>query len=154
MNPTPTNIACEEAPHPNGAPVAENESMFRQLFDRSADAIFLIDPATEIFVDCNQAAVQMMRASSKDELLMSHPADLSPELQPDGRTSRERTPMEISRALSKGSHRVEWLARRLDGTELPLEVLLTPLHPGAHTLLPNVCRDISAPLAGQRPLPE
>src|SRR5690242_9556308 len=31
--------------------------MFQRLFERSADAIFLFDPAREVFVDCNQAAV-------------------------------------------------------------------------------------------------
>ena len=74
-------------------------SMFQQLFERSADAMFLVDPRREIFVDCNQAAVEMMRATSKQQLLMVHPADLSPEFQPDGRKSRERTPEDINLAL-------------------------------------------------------
>src|SRR5215831_3284843 len=43
----------------------DTESMFRQLFEGSADAILLFDPAREVFVDCNQAAVEMMRANDK-----------------------------------------------------------------------------------------
>ena len=69
--------------------VFNNGDMFQKLFERSADAIFLFDPAREVFVDCNQAAVEMMRATSKEQLLLQHPAELSPEFQPDGRRSSE-----------------------------------------------------------------
>src|SRR5213075_2428195 len=87
------------------ASLADNESMFRQLFERSADAMFLCDPRTQIFVDCNQAALEMMRASSKQQFLQMHPADFLPEFQSDGRNSRERTHEDTALALSKGSHR-------------------------------------------------
>jgi PAS domain S-box-containing protein len=117
--------------------------MFRQLFDRSADSILLFDPRREVFVDCNQAAVEMMRATSKEQLLMVHPAELSPEFQPDGRSSREKTAEMIRLALSTGSHRFEWSARRIDGTVFPLEVALTPIQNGEHPLMATVCRDIT-----------
>src|SRR5262245_14130082 len=100
----------DERASAGAAAPADNESMFRQLFERSADAIFLFDPHQEIFVDCNQAAVEMMRATSKEQLLMMSPADLSPEFQPDGKSSREKTPAVVRLALSKGSHRFEWRA--------------------------------------------
>ena len=63
--------------------------MFQLLFERSADAIVLFDPETGVFVDCNAAAVALMRACSKEQLLQVSPADLSPQLQPDGRPSAE-----------------------------------------------------------------
>jgi PAS domain S-box-containing protein len=128
--------------------------MFRQLFERSADAIFLFDPVREYFVDCNQAAVEMMRASSKEQLLLVHPAELSPEFQADGQTSREKTPKVTAVAIEKGSHRFEWLGRRMDGTEFPLEVLLTPIQTGEHPLLATVCRDITERKAGEQALRE
>jgi hypothetical protein len=34
----------------------EDRSMFDLLFERSADAIWLLDPENVVFVDCNQAA--------------------------------------------------------------------------------------------------
>src|SRR5215471_19164028 len=117
--------------------------MFQQLFERSADAILLFDPRREVFVDCNRAAVEMMGATTKQQLLMVHPAELSPEFQPDGQSSREKTPEVINLALKKGSHRFEWHARRMDGTEFPLEVLLTPIQSGEHPLMATVCRDIT-----------
>jgi PAS domain S-box-containing protein len=136
------------------ATLADNESMFRQLFERSADAIFLFDPGREVFVDCNQAAVEMMRASNKEQLLMVHPANLSPEFQPDGQSSLKKTPQVIDLALAKGSHRFEWRARRMDGTEFPLEVLLTPIQTGEHPLMATICRDITERKAGEQKILE
>ena len=143
MNFSPTDFDWNESPIAANASLADNESMFRQLFERSADAIFLFDPGREVFVDCNQAAVEMMRASSKKQLLMVHPEHLSSEFQPDGKSSREKTTEVISVALAKGSYRFEWRARRMDGTEFPLEVLLTAIQTGEHPLMATVCRDIS-----------
>jgi len=121
----------------------ENESMFRLLFERCGDAILLFDPRQQVFVDCNQAAIEMMRAGNKQQLLNTHPACLSPEFQPDGDTSRDKTNKVVQVALDKGTNRFEWVARRLDGTDLPIEVLLTPIQPGEHPLVATICRDIS-----------
>jgi PAS domain S-box-containing protein len=128
--------------------------MFRQLFERTADAMLLCDPRREIIVDCNQAAVEMMRASGKQQLLLMNPADLSPEFQPDGRSSRERTREDTLLALSQGRHRFEWRARRMDGAEFPMEVLLTPIQAGEHTLIAAVCRDITERKLAERQLLE
>src|SRR2546422_11039328 len=107
MNSSVTNLEWGERSSACDASLAHNESMFRQLFERSADAMFLSDPRREIFVDCNQAAIEMMRASSKQQLLMMNPADLSPEFQPGGRSSRERIHEDITFALTHGTHRFE-----------------------------------------------
>jgi len=40
--------------------------MFQLLFERSADAILLLDPQAGVFVDCNQAAVELMHAGTKE----------------------------------------------------------------------------------------
>src|ERR1041384_4874472 len=82
--------------------LSHSEPMFRMLFESSADAILLLDPQREVFVDCNQAAVEMMRAKSKDRLLLTNPADISPEFQPDGRDSREKTHEMITLTLANG----------------------------------------------------
>ena len=117
--------------------------MFQLLFERSADAIFLFDPVRQVFVDCNHAAVTMMRASSREQLLLVNPADLSPARQPDGRLSREKAPEMTELALKHGSHRFEWNAVRFDGTEFAMEVLTTPIASGEKPLFATVCRDIS-----------
>src|SRR5262245_39092697 len=143
MNSTAKALDWVESPGVRDSSPAHNESMFRQLFERSADAMFLSDPGREVFVDCNQAAIEMMRASSKEQLLLMNPADLSPEFQPDGRSSRERAHEDTTRALNNGSYRFEWRGRRMDGTEFPVEVLLTPIQTGDQTLIAAVCRDVT-----------
>lgn len=110
---------------------------YRELFERSADAILFIEGGT--FIDCNQAAVEMLRCRDKAELLSTHPSELSPEFQPDGRASFEKANEMISTAFERGSHRFEWAHVRADGEVFPVEVLLTAVGERLHV----VWRDIS-----------
>ncbi len=143
-----------ERPNAGHASVGENDSMFRALFERSADAILLLDPRQETFVDCNQAAIEMMGADTKERLIRAHPADLSPELQLDGRPSREKTSEMIAIVLAQGSHRFEWLSRRFDGTDFEVEVMATVVQQGENPLLATVCRNISGRKASEAALRE
>src|SRR5258705_8530069 len=105
----------DESPNAGPSLFKDNPPMFQLLFERSADAIWLFDPQAGVFVDCNSAAVELMRAGTKDKLLGARPEDLSPLIQPDGTTSREKTTQVVALAEEHGSHRFEWLARRFDG---------------------------------------
>jgi PAS domain S-box-containing protein len=117
--------------------------MFQLLFERSADAILLFDPQAGVFVDCNSAAVELMRAGTREKLLGARPEDLSPLLQPDGTTSHDKTTQVVTLVEERGSHRFEWLARRFDGQEVPLEVLSTGIDVGGRNLNVVVSRDIT-----------
>ena len=128
--------------------------MFQLLFERSADAIWLFDPQAGVFVDCNAAAVELMCAGTKEGLLGARPEDLSPHLQPDGTTSRDKTAQVVALVEERGSHRFEWLARRFDGLEVPLEVVLTPIRAGGRGLQVVVSRDITERKKGERELLE
>lgn len=110
---------------------------YRELFERSADAILFIEGGT--FVDCNQAAVEMLRCRNRAEVLSTHPSELSPEFQPDGRRSFEKANEMIATAFTNGSHRFEWDHVRADGEVFPVEVLLTAVGERLHV----VWRDIS-----------
>jgi len=132
--------------------IPECETSFRLLFEGSADAILLLDTRAGIFVDCNAAALSMMGATDRNQLLMSGPADLSPERQPDGTKSAELARRHTEAVLERGTHRFEWLARRFDGTEFPVEVSLTAVQHGASPLVAATCRDISEHRAHQEAL--
>jgi len=121
--------------------VAQGENRYREIFERSADAILIIDDDT--FVDCNQATVDMLGYGDKEELLRSHPSQLSPEKQPDGRSSFEKANEMIATAFERGSHRFEWYHQRADDSVFPVEVLLTPLAREGRPLLHTVWRDIT-----------
>lgn len=114
---------------------------YRDLFERSADANLIIDGDT--FVDCNEATVRMLRYESKEALLQTHPSELSPEFQPDGRPSFEKANEMMATALAEGSHRFEWMHKRADGEVFPVEVLLTRLPGSRGTLLHTVWREIT-----------
>ncbi|MCC7538778.1 MAG: response regulator, partial [Deltaproteobacteria bacterium] len=115
---------------------------FRLMFERSADAILLLDTAINKFVEYNQAALDMLRCS-KEELSVLHPSELSPPLQPDGRDSFTSANERIASAVRDGSHRFEWIHRSPHRPDFPVEVLLTPIQMGAAPMLLVVWRDIT-----------
>lgn len=118
-----------------------SEQTYRVLFERSADATLIIDDNR--FVDCNKAVVTMLRYGNKAELLKTHPSELSPEFQPDGRPSYEKADEMLATAFEKGSHRFEWDHKRADGEVFPVEVLLTAIPVGGKKILHCVWRDIT-----------
>ena len=132
-----------ERPNAAGPSLGQGDSMFELLFQRSRDAIWLYEPQAGVFVDCNQAAVELMRAGTKERLLQTRPEDLSPPTQPDGSSSREKAAQVTELSAKHGGHRFEWVARRLDGQDIPLEVLSTPLPVNGHNLYVVISRDIT-----------
>lgn len=121
----------------------ESENCCRQMFQRTADAQLLLDPETQRFIDCNQAAVDMLRSTDKSEMLSVHPSELSPSLQPDGRPSAEKADDMVATALRKGSHRFEWIHCSAHREDFPVEVLLTPIRVGERQLIVTTWRDIT-----------
>lgn len=121
--------------------IRESEAFFRSVFEQSADALLLLENG--VFTYCNQAAVTMMRAKDKEQFLSLHPSKLSPERQPDGRLSSEKADEMIRIALERGSHRFNWVHRRVDGSDFPVEVLLTPITLNGRQVIHTVWRDIS-----------
>jgi PAS domain S-box-containing protein len=99
------------------------ENTLKLLFERTDEAILILD--RQVFVDCNEAAVKMMRCHSKEELLSLHPSEISPEYQPDGQTSYDKAGKIFAAAATNINQRFEWIHRRADGTLFPVEVLLT-----------------------------
>jgi PAS domain S-box-containing protein len=118
----------------------QSEARFRQLYEQSADAILLLDGG--IFIDCNPATVKMMGCNDKKQLLSLHPAQLSPEMQPDGRDSFAKAQETTAIAFERGSHRFEWMHRRINGEDFWVEVLLTVIPLDGKEILHTVWREI------------
>jgi diguanylate cyclase (GGDEF)-like protein len=85
----------------------------------------------------------MLRCSDKGQLLSLHPAMLSPEFQPDGRRSLEKSVEMDALAHERGFHRFEWTHRKLDGEEFPVEVTLTPVTLANRPVLLIVWHDLT-----------
>jgi PAS domain S-box-containing protein len=144
----------DESPSAGLSPLSDNPSMFQLHFERSADAIWLFDPQAGVFVDGNQAAVELMRAGTKERLLRMRPEDLSPPFQADGTPSSEKTIEIVALIEQHGGLRFEWLARRFDGQDVPLEVVATPIRAQGRTLHVIVSRDITERKRAERELVE
>jgi len=131
----------------------EGEESYRALFEQSPDAILIMEG--DRFVDCNPAAVRMLRFPNREALLKrysgaanhgakrAHPADLSPPCQPDGRDSFEKAEELLEITFERGSHTFEWTHLCADGELLLVEVQLTVVKRGEKPVLHVVWRDIS-----------
>lgn len=107
------------------AVLATAQDIFRVLYEYSSDAHLIFDHRG--ILDCNRAAIAMLHGKDKSQVLALHPAVLSPEYQPDGQRSLDKS-VEMDRlARERGVHRFEWTHRRLSGEEFPVEVTLTPV---------------------------
>ncbi|MCH8271833.1 MAG: PAS domain S-box protein [Candidatus Marinimicrobia bacterium] len=123
-------------------PESQSEEKYRILFEKSGDAILIIENGQ--FVDCNQATVNMLGYKNKQEILKTHPSELSPEKQPDGRDSFEKANEMMKIASEKGCHRFEWEYKKANDEIFPVEVLLTAISTvKGNKILHNVWRDIS-----------
>lgn len=114
---------------------------YRMFFENSTDAMLMIQEYT--FVDCNTATVEMLGYDNKEDLLNTHPSELSPEFQPDGKSSFDKAMEMMNTAYSKGTHRFEWDHKRRNGEVFPVEVSLTSIPSNGDKVLHTVWRDIS-----------
>jgi PAS domain S-box-containing protein len=118
------------------------EATLQTLFKKTTDGVFLIE--NNRFVDCNEAIVSMLGYEKKDVLLNMHPSEFSPEFQPDGSRSFERSEQMMRICMETGSHRFEWMHRKADGEIFWVEVVLTRLDMDEKTIIHTSWRDISA----------
>ena len=121
----------------------ESVAGFGWFFERNADAMSFFDPQTLRYIETNDAVARLLGAPSREALRNTSPVERWPKHQPDGRLSIEKVREMIQLALTQGSHRFEWLSHRYDGTELPLDVVLTAVPLAGRTVLSMVYRDIS-----------
>lgn len=105
--------------------IAKNEKKFRELYEKSGDAILIIKNG--VFVDCNQATIDMFGYKDFEEVLNLQPSDISPIFQPDGSKSKEKSDEMLKIISQKGTHRFEWWHKKQDGKIFPVEVLLTAI---------------------------
>lgn len=117
------------------------EERYTVLFKHSTDAHFLFDESG--IIDCNHAAIKILNAHSKEELLSFHPAFFSPEYQPDGMRSLDKNKLMDQIAREEGYHRFEWLHKKITGEEFFVEVTLNPVEVAGKRMLLVVWHDLT-----------
>jgi diguanylate cyclase (GGDEF)-like protein/PAS domain S-box-containing protein len=121
----------------------ESEERYRKLFDSSKDAIMTLEPPDWRFTSGNNAILDMFKVQNVQEFTLHTPGDLSPQVQPDGRPSKEKALEMIQIALEEGSNFFEWEHQRANGETFPATVLLTRVDLGEKRFLQATVRDIT-----------
>jgi PAS domain S-box-containing protein len=119
----------------------ESENRFKEFFEQSGDAFLILSEGK--FINCNKATVELLGYRSKDEVCNRAPAQLSPKVQPDGKFSQARVKELVELAFSAGSQRFEWTHQKADGSELPVEVVMTPMSLSKRMVQHVTWRDIT-----------
>lgn len=121
---------------------------FRTLFERTADAIMLIEDGR--FLDVNPAAMALFGYADKSDMVGLHKEDISPPTQPDGSASKEKAQEVMALAKKHGNHRVEWLHVDRNNKHFWAELLYTEIPVNGTTLMYVVVRDISERKAAEQ----
>ncbi len=119
----------------------DSEERFRKLFNDSKQPLMLVEDG--LFIDANQATLDMLGFESLEEFKGTRPEQISPEFQPDGKRSSIKVVEVIGEAFREGSHRFEWEHLHKDGSHIFAEVMLTPISVDDKTLLHVVWTDIT-----------
>ena len=138
----------------NHAYVLRDETLHRMetLYQKSTDGILLLQDGK--FIDCNESALRMLGYANKEMLVNHHPADTSPERQPDGSSSRKKAEEMMQRCLEQGSSRFEWMHQNAQGKFLWIEVVLTRIELQNAPVIHVAWRDIDAFKKDQQELTE
>ena len=118
--------ALREARNKAAIELRESEERYRTLVENAPEAIVVLDVDADVFVDCNPRATRLF-GCSREELLKSGPAKISPANQPDGRPSEWAAAEYVRRAMNGEPPSFEWICRNSRGEEFPVEVHLARL---------------------------
>ncbi|MDX2261871.1 MAG: PAS domain S-box protein [Gemmatimonadales bacterium] len=111
--------------------------LFRQVMQRSNDAIFVTDATTGTFIDFNETSSRWLGYTA-EELRRMRPADIVPEI--DGLEGWRQVLAHVQR-----EGHVVWARtyRRKDGTTFPVEVALTAITARGRSVILSIARDIT-----------
>lgn len=123
------------------AALRESENRFRTLVETAPEAIVVVDVDSGLFVDGNEFACDLY-GLKRDELLSVGPVHLSPERQPDGRTSERAARAYLQAALEGQTPVFEWMHVHSNGKEFPCEVRLVQLPSAQDKLVRATIYDI------------
>ncbi len=98
----------------------------------------------------NRRAAELFDLENEREYLEKF-SQLSPEYQPDGKTSRESSLINMNEARNKGYHKFNWMHCKLNGELMPCEITLVKLDVKSEDgdfLIAGFTRDLRSQIAG------
>jgi len=121
----------------------EAEDKYRDIYERTSDALMILEPPDWRFTVGNPATLKMFNVRSEAEFNSLTPSDLSPERQPDGQLSTVKARKMIEKAMKDGTNFFEWTHRKYKGEDFPATVLLTKMNIKGRDVLQAVVRSRS-----------
>ncbi len=118
------------------------EEIFKTLFYSSKDAIMTLT-AEDGFLSGNPATIKMFECKNEEQFKDLSPSQLSPELQPNGKSSSTEAKKNMEIAMQRGSNYFEWVHKKLDGKEFTATVLLAKVEVNGKNVLQATVRDIT-----------
>ncbi|MDM8536419.1 HD domain-containing phosphohydrolase [Desulfobacterales bacterium HSG17] len=129
----------------------KSEKKYRNLFESSMDAIFLMD-SEFTYLDCNPASLKLYNVDSKKQFLTLNPIELSPTYQIDGKLSSKKADEMIEQTMKNNHHFFEWKHKKFDGHEFDANVKLSWIEIDGRKVFQGTVRDISDQKQAQKKL--
>ncbi len=136
-------------------PSNEQQLKYQAVVDNTLDGIFLSDLVKGRAVECNRQACNLFGAS-RAELLEGGVLGFSPEIQPDGQTSKNKLKEIKEELLGKGSgsKKFQWRYRKKTGKEFDADVVVNLIDEDNCKLWLTMIRDVSERVNNERALKE
>jgi two-component system sensor histidine kinase/response regulator len=121
----------------------ESEERINAYFNSSNDGLLILLP-DQGFMHANTRAVELFGFEHLSDLLKCGPVDLSPDMQPNGRSSAEAAMEHITTAMqSEHAHHFEWMHKSSAGIIIPCEITLIKISISNKPALLVCIRDIT-----------
>lgn len=120
----------------------ESEEKYKLLFEKTSDPVLIIG-RNDTFIDCNDAALEILKCKDKKEIIGTDLNNLSPTKQPDGVESIIKADEMIVKARNEGYNRFEWMHIDKNKNPFYVDASLTLIPISGIEYLYVVWRDIS-----------
>jgi PAS domain S-box-containing protein len=127
------------------ADLRDSEERFRSIFENSNDAIFILDPEKDEFLEINKRVADML-GYSVDELTRLHPSDIHPDQMPQ-LESFAKVVFERGHGWTR-----DLTCRTKSGDRLPSEISASIISLEGRSWMIAVVRDISAQVQAEEKL--
>lgn len=104
----------------------KSDEKFRLLFENSRDPMFLLDKTGGI-TECNTAAIQILGATAKEQLLKRRLTHFTPEYRQNAPEMAGEEGNFLAEIHAAGAAQCEWLIERPDGSRLVVDAKMTAI---------------------------
>ncbi len=122
--------------------VRDNDAKFRALFEGTSAGVVLLDVESDSVLDCNEAALALLGGKREDVVGQPGRRFRAP-VQPGGMSADELRSWAEENVFRSHGHRQELLIRRLDGSDILVEVAISPFQLDGRLIALGVVTDIT-----------